>query len=708
LGGFTALTVLFALVVPFAGTALAQHVSGITITPSSDTAPANTCNAFTVTLTGPTMGQDTNPGVEGETVDIRVTDTDTDDNAAVNGGANESDIIFCTPPATAAGVEESGPNPRMGVNGQPGDDNLTDDNTTNQLNGEVGTTDVNGQITFGITSSEAGNFSVLVFFDENNNDNPAGEFTASATKTFGAPPATGNQGVSTLDCEPETDTNPEGTTHSFNCTASDANGNRVSGANVVFDVTAGPNAEEVPVTNCNASTTNNNGNTTVNQPPSNTTTSNGQVTCSYTDTEQSDTATTTDNSPPGTDTIVAFVQQTPPVGQQGSPGADSFEPQDTITKTFVGDANNIDCTAPASARAGSIVTITCTVTDEVGQPVPNVNVSFTNDGAGVFRQFQNTTGFCTTNANGVCSVQVETNESEEGEDVVVTASIQDFTGDINGNSGPNQADANGFTGDTNCNTSNTGQSTPQTGTNANCTDTVTVALTGAAPPPPPPPLAECEDGVDNDNDGFIDFPNDRGCSSGSDDSENTDGGGGGGGDTVGSGPCQGRVEGSRENLPNGGQVIVGTSGSDILIGTDGNDIICGLAGDDIIDGGGGDDKIVGNAGDDTIDGGGGKDQIGAGGGKDSVDGGNKNDVITGGGGNDQLRGNKGFDTLRGGGGDDTLQGGRGDDILRGGKGNDTLKGFTGKDLLNGGPGTDTCSGGPGRNVIKNCERRGRR
>jgi parallel beta-helix repeat protein len=43
---------------------------------------------------------------------------------------------------------------------------------------------------------------------------------------------------------------------------------------------------------------------------------------------------------------------------------------------------------------------------------------------------------------------------------------------------------------------------------------------GTAPsPPPPPPLAQCEDGVDNDGDGLIDFPSDPGCNSSSDDDE---------------------------------------------------------------------------------------------------------------------------------------------------------------------------------------------
>lgn len=38
-------------------------------------------------------------------------------------------------------------------------------------------------------------------------------------------------------------------------------------------------------------------------------------------------------------------------------------------------------------------------------------------------------------------------------------------------------------------------------------------------PPPPPPPAQCSDGIDNDSDGFVDFPTDPGCVSASDDDE---------------------------------------------------------------------------------------------------------------------------------------------------------------------------------------------
>lgn len=212
---------------------------------------------------------------------------------------------------------------------------------------------------------------------------------------------------------------------------------------------------------------------------------------------------------------------------------------------------------------------------------------------------------------------------------------------------------------------------------------------------------ECNDGVDNDGDGRIDYPNDLGCADVNDDTEDSEGTSG---PPVTSGNCSGRNEGERSNNPGGGQTIVGTQGDDILTGTSGDDLICGLGGNDIIDAGDGGDVVSGDAGDDQIDGGGGKDKLSGNAGNDSIDGRSKNDVVKGGGGDDTLRGNGGFDTIRGGGGKDTLQGGKGDDVLRGGKGNDTLKGHNGDDILNGGADTDTCKPGKGNDKVSNCER----
>lgn len=121
----------------------------------------------------------------------------------------------------------------------------------------------------------------------------------------------------------------------------------------------------------------------------------------------------------------------------------------------------------------------------------------------------------------------------------------------------------------------------------------------------------------------------------------------------------------------------GTAGDDVLTGTPGNDRICGLGGDDSIVGRGGRDKLIGGRGD---------------------------DVLRGNAGADNLVGGSGRDTLVGGGGNDVLSGGGDRDFLRGGGGNDRLSGRAANDTLDGGSGSDSCFGGGGRDRFRSCER----
>jgi hypothetical protein len=202
---------------------------------------------------------------------------------------------------------------------------------------------------------------------------------------------------------------------------------------------------------------------------------------------------------------------------------------------------------------------------------------------------------------------------------------------------------------------------------------------------------QCNNGIDDDSDGDIDYPNDAGCTSINDNTEASENQPG---DTTGT-ACQ-----NKENDPN---VIVGTDGADVLQGTANRDIICGLGGDDVISGRAGNDLIQGNAGSDTIGGGGGKDNVSGNGGKDNVSGNKGNDAVKGAGKGDTLKGNGGIDSITGGAGSDSLQGGDGPDILKGGPGDDTLRGGAGDDALNGGGGTDQCFGNAGNDSVTGCE-----
>jgi Ca2+-binding RTX toxin-like protein len=142
-------------------------------------------------------------------------------------------------------------------------------------------------------------------------------------------------------------------------------------------------------------------------------------------------------------------------------------------------------------------------------------------------------------------------------------------------------------------------------------------------------------------------------------------------------------------------IFVGTSGDDRITGTPGDDIICALGGDDRVNGRGGDDLILLGDGNDRADAGRGRDTVRGGRGRDSVDGGAGADTLRGEAGRDNLRGDSGADTISGGAGNDTVSGGDGRDRMNGNDGNDTLRGGDGADRLAGGDGRDNLIGGSG-------------
>lgn len=140
-------------------------------------------------------------------------------------------------------------------------------------------------------------------------------------------------------------------------------------------------------------------------------------------------------------------------------------------------------------------------------------------------------------------------------------------------------------------------------------------------------LPQCNDEVDNDDDGFVDFPADPGCTSQSDNSESpnppVDGG---------PGTCKGlptspgvtRFTFSGVTTFIGTEfpdVIGGTNGIDIILGKGEEDLLCGYRGRDTIDGGGGDDEMYGGPQDDFLFGKQGADYLDGEGASDRLDGG---------------------------------------------------------------------------------------
>ena len=347
------------------------------------------------------------------------------------------------------------------------------------------------------------------------------------------------------------------------------------------------------------------------------------------------------------------------------------------------EARNIDLTPPtATNETNTLHTVTATVIDVNGNPVPGVTISWTISGVGGFVNRD-----ATTDANGTANATITS--GTEGTSTV-TATIS--------------------TAGTQC-TQPVG--TPAGATTAgNCADTATKTWDDDVEPEP-----ECNDEIDNDADGEIDFPDDPGCESAADDDER---------DFVVPEECTGEgiIAGT-----DGADVLTGTADDDVICGFGGNDTLNGLGGNDVLLGGGGDDELNGGdgadsiegdvvaaclqtgcaAGNDTADGGGAKDTIRGDAGNDLLLGGNKNDLIVGGQGNDNIQGQAGWDTIRGNAGDDRLignagndilQGGVGNDLATGGAGNDTIRGFVGRDNLRGGGGSDIIKGGGGRDQLR--------
>jgi hypothetical protein len=196
--------------------------TGLTITPESDQASVGTCNPFTITVTG-----DNAQPVEGVLVDVE----QRHERAGNQTANDEPRVAFCTPRAG------DGPNPSA-VDQTQGDLDPPDESPDNEgtAGGEtLSPTDAQGRVTVGIIVGQAngsdgsGNVVVTAFFEsDDDNDPEAGEPQDSSTKTWVV--AEGR----TIDCRPDTATNPVNTQHFVTCTVRDRFGAPVEGEAVTF------------------------------------------------------------------------------------------------------------------------------------------------------------------------------------------------------------------------------------------------------------------------------------------------------------------------------------------------------------------------------------------------------------------------------------------------------------------------------------------
>ena len=198
-------------------------------------------------------------------------------------------------------------------------------------------TDINGQCSFTYTGTHAGMDTIHGYADTNDNGvEDQGEPSGDATKLWIAgPPAT-------LTLEPKTATNTVGSPHVVTATVKDSFGNPAPGRPVRFSITGANTLTDYCLADLN-----------------------GKCNIGYIGFRA------------GTDTIYGYVD-TNNNGVQ-----DQGEPSDTATKIWTpGPPRTLVLTpATASNTVGTPHTVTATVSDTYGNPVPNVVVRFTVTGA---------------------------------------------------------------------------------------------------------------------------------------------------------------------------------------------------------------------------------------------------------------------------------------------------------------------------------------
>jgi len=492
-----------ALVATSASAAPGGATTQLVISPTSQTGSAGTCILYTVS---PLNGTSEAPG-DTPTITVQVTE---------NPLSDTQDVDFCTVPDTgttargtspvvgagatyfngnsapsrqfyAPGTTNSSPAPAAGggndsASGASGQATATNTNPTGVDSARyTGTNDGatattirpnNGSIVFGIAGAVAGGANITAFIDDGTGgveatwSRQASEIKTNtdATATF-----TGGgtaEAVNTVDAEPETGSAPINTVITYTVTLTNSSGQTVSSVTPVASVTAGPDAAQPagpggtpaaqaaqPVA-CNA------------------TDNSGKTTCSY-----------TTRNVTGSDTILTWVNKTCGL----SSAFDSCEPSDEITRTVAPatSAARFIAITPrdVTTSSGTTRVFSATVTDVHGTAVPDVEVTFFENGPGRFVTPDAPGCDClttATGANGVATATVTSASAETGTEEVSAfitgVGTRDATGKFTRTGGSNSAS-------TQCGQAKgAGAGATATTPAGNCSDTTTnTFVIGASP-----------------------------------------------------------------------------------------------------------------------------------------------------------------------------------------------------------------------------------
>lgn len=174
----------------------------------------------------------------------------------------------------------------------------------------------------------------------------------------------------------------------------------------------------------------------------------------------------------------------------------------TVLAQTIGPGRILDCIPETTtASRGSSRSITCTVTDASGVPVPGVDVSFSEVGPAAI-----TSRGTTPEPDNDAPDGQEYRTDPNGRVTIVVSTVASDSFGTSTTTGRISGEATGSpSATTEC---ARGADDPSGAPAGNCEDSVTVTWQTDAPPPP-----MCHDGIDNDGDGHIDYPSDTACES---------------------------------------------------------------------------------------------------------------------------------------------------------------------------------------------------
>lgn len=184
------------------------------------------------------------------------------------------------------------------------------------------------------------------------------------------------------------------------------------------------------------------------------------------------------------------------------PAAAEAQPSPATARNILlchGDAPGAECDTGDHWRgAGAYHEVTALVTDAAGAPVPEVPVAFYEQGVGRFVEGGDST-VAATDTSGVATAVI-TGDEPGASDVFAEISPPGTPGGFRGTGAA----------DDECEQPAGPDGTPRAG---NCA-AGPVTVMWEVPPPP-----ACDDAIDNDHDGFVDYPDDPSCSDPDDVSE---------------------------------------------------------------------------------------------------------------------------------------------------------------------------------------------